>query len=75
MSGSWSGKGTVKVRVNSLPMTVSCKFVGRHYGPFALARRQLYWFLGFSRAIGAVIKSNGSTYSGSYVGAGTGQQA
>ena len=25
LDGNWSGKGTVKVRVNSLPMTVSCK--------------------------------------------------
>ena len=72
LDGNWSGKGTVKVRVNSLPMTVSCKFSADTTERSLSLDGNCTGFLGFSRAIGAIIKSNGSTYSGSYVGAGTG---
>ena len=72
LDGNWSGKGTVKVRVNSLPMTVSCKFSADTTERWLSLDGNCTGFLGFSRAIGAIIKSNGSTYSGSYVGAGTG---
>ena len=72
LDGNWSGKGTVKVRVNSLPMTVSCKFSADTTERSLSLDGNCTGFMGFSRAIGAIIRSNGSTYSGSYVGAGTG---
>jgi hypothetical protein len=75
LDGNWSGKGTVKVRVNSLPMTVSCKFSADTTERSLSLDGNCTGFLGFSRAIGAIIKSSGSTYSGSYVGAGTGPAA
>ena len=72
LDGNWSGKGTVKVRVNSSPMNVSCKFSSDATGSSLSLDGNCTGLMGFSRAIGAVIKTNGSTYSGSYVGAGTG---
>jgi hypothetical protein len=72
LDGSWSGKGTVKVRVNSSPMNVSCKFSSDTTDSTLSLDGNCTGLMGFSRAIGAVIKTNGSTYSGFYVGAGTG---
>jgi hypothetical protein len=72
LEGGWSGKGTVRVRVNSSPMNVSCEFSSDTTGSSLSLDGSCTGFMGFSRAIGAVITTNGSTYSGSYVGAGTG---
>jgi hypothetical protein len=72
LDGSWSGKGTVKVRVNAAPMNVSCKFSSDTTDSSLSLDGSCTGFMGFSRAIGAVLTTNGSTYSGSYVGAGTG---
>jgi hypothetical protein len=72
LDGNWSGKGTVKVRVNSFPMNVSCNFTSDTTSGSLSLDGNCTGFMGFSRAIAAVLKINGSTYSGSYVGAGTG---
>jgi hypothetical protein len=72
MDGSWTGEGTARIRVNSFPMSVSCKFSSDSTESSLSLQGRCTGFLGFSRAIGAVIKSNGTTYRGSYVGAGTG---
>jgi hypothetical protein len=72
LDGNWSGTGAVKVRVSSSPMNVSCKFSSDSTERSLSLEGSCTGFMGFSRAIGAVIKSNGSTYWGSYVGAGTG---
>jgi hypothetical protein len=72
LDGIWSGTGMVKVRVNSSPMNVSCKFSSDSTERSLSLEGRCTGFMGFSRAIGAVIKSNGTRYWGSYVGAGTG---
>ena len=72
MDGNWSGKGTVKVRVNSFPMNISCKFTSDTTDSSLSLDGKCTGLMGLSRAIGAFIKTNGSTYSGSYIGAGTG---
>ena len=72
MDGNWSGKGTVKVRVNSFPMNISCKFTSDATDTYLSLEGKCTGLMGVSRAIGALIRTNGSTYSGSYRGAGTG---
>ena len=72
LDGNWSGKGTVKVRVNSFPMKVSCKFSSDTTDRSLSLDGNCTGLFGFSRAISAIIVTNGSTYNGSYVGAGTG---
>jgi hypothetical protein len=72
MNGSWSGNGSVKVRVNSLPMNIVCTLNSRATDASLTLEGKCAGFLGFSRAIRADMTTNGSTYSGSYVGAGTG---
>ena len=72
MNGSWSGNGTVKIRVNSLPMKVACRLTSGTTDTSLTLKGRCTGFMGLSRAIGADIRTNGATYSGSYVGAGTG---
>ena len=72
MNGSWSGNGTVKIRVYSPPMNIACKFTSGATDTSLTLEGKCTGFMGFSRAIGADMRTNGSTYSGSYVGAGTG---
>ena len=72
MDGNWSGKGTVKVRVNSFPMNISCKFTSDTTDSSLSLDGKCSGLMGLTRAIGAFIKTNGSTYSGSYIGARTG---
>ena len=72
MNGSWRGNGTVKIRVNSLPLNISCKFTSGATDTSLTLAGKCTGFMGLSRAIGADIRTNGSTYTGSYVGAGTG---
>ena len=62
----------MKVRVNSFPMNVSCKFSSDTTDRSLSLEGSCTGLMGFSRAIGALIETNGSTYSGSYIGAGTG---
>jgi hypothetical protein len=72
LDGNWSGKGTVKVRVNSLPMTVSCKFSADTTERSLSLNGNCTGFMGFSRAVGASLKLDGSAYTGTYIGGGTG---
>ncbi len=72
MAGSWSGKGTVKVRTNSPTINVTCQFTS-DTTPQSLSLDGKCTSLAiFSRAISADLKATGSQYAGSYVGAGTG---
>ena len=72
LAGKWSGKGMVKVRVNASPMTVSCKFASDATASSLSLDGNCTGMLVFSRVIGAHLTTNGVTYSGSYIGAGTG---
>jgi hypothetical protein len=72
LDGDWSGNGTVKVRISSFPMNITCKFTSDTTDTSLSLEGKCTGFMGLSRAIGALIRKNGSTYSGSYRGAGTG---
>ncbi len=72
VDGNWSGKGTVKVRANSFPMDIVCRFTSDATDTSLSLRGKCTGLMGLSRAIGADMRTNGSTYSGSYRGAGTG---
>lgn len=72
LSGNWSGKGTVKVRVNAPTINVTCRFKSDTTAASLSLGGKCTSLAIFSRAISADLKANGSRYSGSYVGAGTG---
>lgn len=72
LDGNWSGKGTVKVRTNSSPINVSCTFDSDATESSLSLDGKCRGLVLVSRAIGADLKTNGATYTGSYVGAGTG---
>ena len=72
LDGNWSGKGTVKVRTNSSPISVTCNFDSDATESSLSLDGNCRGMVIVSRAIGADLKVKGSKYSGSYVGAGTG---
>lgn len=72
IAGSWSGKGTVKVRANSAPINVTCSFTSATTPQSLSLDGRCTSLAIFSRAISADLKASGTRYAGSYVGAGTG---
>ena len=72
LDGSWSGTGSVKVRVNSSPIKVNCSFDSDATETSLSLDGNCRGLLVISRAIGADLKTQGGKYSGSYTGAGTG---
>lgn len=72
LAGSWSGKGTVKVRTNAPTINVTCRFKSNTTAQSLALNGRCTSLVVFSRAISADLKISGATYSGSYVGAGTG---
>ncbi|PZM15448.1 hypothetical protein [Rhizobium tubonense] len=72
LAGSWSGQGTVKVRVNAPTINVTCRFTSDTTAASLSLGGKCTSLAIFSRAISADLEANGPTYSGSYVGAGTG---
>ena len=72
LDGNWSGKGTVKVRTNSSPINVTCKFDSDATETSLSLDGSCRGLVIASRAISAQLKADGTKYSGSYVGAGTG---
>jgi hypothetical protein len=72
LEGNWAGKGSVKVRVTAPTIRVSCKFKSTANAGSLVLDGNCRGLLVFSRHISATLRSNGSKYSGSYVGAGTG---
>lgn len=72
LAGTWSGKGIVRVRTNAPVINVTCSFESNTtVSSLALDGRCTSLAI-FSRAISAELKTDGATYTGSYVGAGTG---
>lgn len=72
LDGSWSGKGIVKVRTDSSPISVNCKFSSDASAETLSLDGNCRGLVIVSRAISADLKANGAKYAGSYVGAGTG---
>ena len=73
LEGQWSGAGTVKVRTNANPSKVKCKFSSDTTDTSLSLDGNCSGLVIFSRAIRADLKSKGTRYAGSYVGAGTGK--
>lgn len=72
LEGTWKGGGTVKVRTNSSPVTVTCNLKSDTSATSITLDGSCTGLVIFSRAIAADLKVAGNKYSGSYVGAGTG---
>jgi hypothetical protein len=72
LEGNWTGKGTVKVRVNSSPVNVNCKFATNTSDTKLSLDGTCTGLVVFTRAIGADLTANGTNYSGTYTGAGSG---
>ncbi|ARM92341.1 hypothetical protein RHEC894_PE00318 (plasmid) [Rhizobium sp. CIAT894] len=72
LAGSWSGNGTVKVRTNAPTIKVTCRFKSdTNAASLALIGRCTSLMI-FSRVISANLKASGDSYTGSYIGAGSG---
>jgi hypothetical protein len=72
LAGSWSGKGTVKVRTNAPTLNVTCRFKSDTNASSLALNGRCTSLMVFSRIISANLKASGDSYTGSYVGAGTG---
>lgn len=72
LEGNWSGNGTVRVRADTPPMNVSCRFESDTTASSLSLDGRCTALAVFSRAISADLRTDGDSYSGSYIGAGTG---
>ena len=72
LNGNFSGGGTVKVKTSSSPITVRCTFTSSSTASSLSLDGRCRGAVVVSRAISADLKANGSRYSGTYVGAGSG---
>lgn len=72
LDGQWSGTGSVKVRTNQPTVNVSCRFATDTSATSLSLDGTCTGLLVVSRAIKADLKANGTSYSGSYVGAASG---
>lgn len=75
LSGNWQGSGQVRLTPDAKPMSVSCTLDSRANGSAINMDGACRALAIFSRKIGADLKTNGASYTGSYVGSrrGTGQ--
>ena len=71
-AGSWVGKGTVKVDADSKPIKINCKFASDATESSLSLDGKCTGYVVFSRAIGADVKTDGKTYTGTYKGSSTG---
>jgi hypothetical protein len=72
LEGQWAGKGSVKVRVASPTIPVTCKFTSNAGSDSLALDGHCRGLLVFSRRISATLKGKEGSYSGTYIGAGTG---
>ena len=72
LAGNWTGKGTVRVRADSSPITVNCKFNSDATASSLSLAGNCRGLVIVSRAIRADLKANGEKYAGSYVGSRSG---
>lgn len=70
--GSWSGGGSVKTRIDSPTRNVSCDLQSTAEGGALSMNGTCRAMIIASRRIGAEIRADGASYTGSYVGGGSG---
>lgn len=75
LQGKWAGKGVVKLRTNSLPVKVACRFDSSATESSLSLDGNCRGLIVVSRSIGADLKFNGTTYTGSYTGSRSGTAA
>lgn len=72
LAGDWTGGGQVRLRPTSEPMNVSCSLQSEANGASLSMDGTCRAMAIFSRAIGAQLQTQGSSYSGTYVGSNRG---
>ena len=72
LDGNWAGKGSVKVEADSSPISVNCKFASDTTDTSMALDGKCTGLIVVSRAIGANIKTDGTSYEGTYIGSSTG---
>ena len=68
LQGKWTGGGPVRIRINWIPVTVSCKFDTEADDTALSLKGTCRGMMLMSRAISADIRSNGTSYTGWYIG-------
>ncbi|NEK55080.1 hypothetical protein GUK36_38215, partial [Rhizobium leguminosarum] len=63
LAGSWSGKGTVKVRINAPTINVTCRFKSDANASSLALNGRCTSLVVFSRVISANLKASGDTYT------------
>jgi hypothetical protein len=72
LDGNWAGKGAVRLRADSSPISVSCRFTSDTTETSMELDGSCTGLVVVSREIGATIKSAGGRYTGVYRGSRTG---
>ena len=72
LEGNWAGKGSVKVEADSSPIRVDCTFASDTTENSMSLDGQCTGLVVFSRPIGATLRTDGKSYTGTYVGSSTG---
>jgi hypothetical protein len=75
LEGQYTGKGQVRLRTNKPPINVSCTFTSTTSASSLSLKGRCRGLLILSRAVGVDLKVAGGSYSGSYIGAGSGPAA
>jgi hypothetical protein len=75
LEGSYSGRGIVRLRAASKPISIRCKFRSSADGKSLSLNGSCTGLLVISRNVSADIRVAGARYRGTYVGAGTGPAA
>jgi hypothetical protein len=68
LEGAWSGGGTVKLRINSSPINVSCSFDSKENDNDLSMQGTCRGMVLVTRSVGADLTVNGGRYSGTYIG-------
>jgi hypothetical protein len=72
LDGQYEGQGRIRLRTDKAPINVDCTFSSATSETLLTLEGRCRGLLVVSRAIGAQLQINGNSYSGSYVGAGSG---
>lgn len=72
LEGQYEGQGRIRLRTDKAPINVDCTFNSATSAGSLSLEGRCRGLLGVSRAVGAKLQINGSSYSGSYIGAGSG---
>ena len=75
LDGKWAGRGSVRVRANATPVNVRCSFDSDTTSDSMALQGSCTGLVIMSRDVGAVIKSRGDRYTGTYTGSRTGPAA